>query len=372
MRLPAQALGPRLEGVRRILVVLVRGGMGDALVSNPVLDALREAYPHARIDMMVRRGALAMVAGHPALAETLVVAEGDLDAPRPFWGWAREVRRRRYDLGLVLWSRLPEAWLLLCAGIRHRVGQDSRLLYSWMYTHRIAVRSERGDDESHWAECQLDYARAVGAHLPSPRPRLFLPDADRQEALALLRERGLERGGYTALHVGRGTPLDRTRLPVAPFARVADALGAAWGRPVVLTGSPAEKDVVEGVREAMRGQEGVSLAGLLTVPQMGAVLEAAALVVANDSGPMHMAGALGVPTIGIFAMEKDLPLRWSPLGDHCIVVRPQRFRCRPQCTKETCPRMDCYQDILPDMVLEAARELGCLPPLPPPGERSTA
>lgn len=353
MKLPPHPMAPRLEGIGRILVVLTRGGMGDVLVSTPVLDALRDAYPEARIDMMVRQGARAMVDGHPALDDVLAVREGDLDAHLPFWTWARQVRERRYDLGVVLWSRLPEAWLLLCSGIRHRVGQTGRLLYSWMYTRRVPVRSERGDDESHWADCQLDYARIVGADVSSPRPRLVLSEQVRAEASALLEERGWPPGGYTVLHVGRGTPLDRERLPVEPFARLADAMVSREGRPVIFTGSAAEADIIEGVREQMRERESLSLAGRLTVPQMGAVLEGARVVVANDSGPMHMAAALGTPTVGIFAMEKDMPRRWGPVGDRCAVVRPGRFRCRPECTKETCPRMDCYRDILPEMVLEA-------------------
>lgn len=348
-------MGPGLPDVERILVVHIRGGLGDVLLSTPVLEALRRRYATARIDMMVRSGAVAMVAHHPVPDEVLIVEDGDLDRRRGFSRWLREIRARRYSMGIVLWSRFSEAWLIYRAGIRHRVGQDSRITYSWTYTRRVKVRSEHGDEKSHWVECQLDYARAVGADLDDPFPRLYLGEDARREAVAVLRRRGLQDADpFVVLHVGRGTPLDCKRLPLAPFSAIADALAGEWNAPVLLTGGESERDAVVGVAEGMR-KPAVPLAGQLTVAQLGGVLERATVVVANDSGPMHMAAGLEVPTVGIFAMEKDRPSRWGPLGTGNEVVRPQRFRCRPDCLKETCPRMSCYEDITPDMVVAAAR-----------------
>lgn len=341
----------RLDDTKAILVVLVRGGMGDVLVSSPVLDALRKRWPESRVDMMVRRGAADMVAAHPAVNELLVIEEGELDGRDGFRHWLGEVRARRYDLGLVLWSRFSEAWLLWRAGIPHRVGQDSRLTYSWMYTHRVRVRSEHGDTTSPWVECQLDYARAVGAELAHPFPRLYLPTSARDDIGPVVTDAGLgER--FAVLHVGRGMPLSPERLPLPPFAAIGDAMARELQMPVALTGGPSEVDVVSGVAATMK-ERSVVLAGQLTVPQLGALMERATLVVANDSGPMHMAAGVGTPTVGIFGLETDLPQRWGPWGGQ--IARPTRFRCRPDCRKETCPRMACYEDVTPDLVMTAAR-----------------
>lgn len=348
-------VGPGLRNIERILVVLVRGGMGDVLLNTPVLEALRRRYPDAAIDMMVRPAALDMVAHHPALNELLTVQDGDLDRHRGFTDWLRQVRGRHYNLGLVLWSRFAEAWLLYRAGIRHRVGQDSRLAYSWMYTRRVHVRSEHGDTKSHWVECQLDYARAVGADLENPMPRLYLDARAEAQAREKLKAAGLRADERTiVLHVGRGTPLSPARLPTAPFSAAADALGDAFDCTVLLTGGAEERETIEAVAAGM-SHRNVVLAGLLTVAELGGVLQNATLVVANDSGPMHMAAGLGVPTVGLFAMEKDLPLRWGPRGAGNEIVRPLAFRCRPDCRKETCRRMICYEDLTPGMIVDAAR-----------------
>jgi ADP-heptose:LPS heptosyltransferase len=327
--------------------------MGDVLVSSPVLDALRATYPEARLEMMVRPGALAMVEAHPALDEALVVDGAELDDRQGFRRWLREVRGRKYDLGLVLWSRFSEAWLLYRAGIPHRVGQDSRLTYSWTYTRRVRVRAEHGDTRSPHVQAQLDYVRAVGGDLVDPQPRLYLRESAREAARRALE--GVARP-YSVLHVGRGTPLDRQRLPIEAFARIGDAVGRACPGPVVLTGGESEREVVSAVGELM-GEGSVSLAGAVDAATLGAVLEGARVAVMNDSGPMHMAAGVGTPTVGLFAMEKDLPYRWGPIGPRTAIIRPASFRCSPDCLKETCPRMACYEDITPEMVLQAVGEV---------------
>ncbi|MBM3462747.1 MAG: glycosyltransferase family 9 protein [Armatimonadetes bacterium] len=345
-------MGPSLRTVKRILVVHARGGMGDVLLSTPVLEALQKRYK-VPLDVLVRSGSAAMVERNPVVSEVMVAEEGDLDHTKTWSRWLNALKKREYSLAVVLWSKFPEASLVYRAGIRHRVGQDSRLMYSWMYTRRVRVRSEHGDTKSHWVECLMDYARAVNAELSDPMPRLFLDDAIRAQAAEILRGAGVD-GPYSVLHVGRGTPLEG-RMPTAPFARIGDAMASALGMPVVLTGGSAEIAIVESVASGMR-ERSVPLAGRLTVAQLGGVLEKAAVAVANDSGPMHMAAALDAPTVGLFAMEKDLPDRWGPRGKRAQLVRPASFRCSEECLKETCPQMVCYEDLAPEVVVEAARK----------------
>lgn len=339
------------EPLDAILVVLVRGGMGDVLVSSPVLDALHRRWPSSRIDMLVRAGAADMVAAHPALHDVLTIGNGELDTKEGFRRMLGEVRQRRYGLGMVLWSQASEAWLLWRAGIPVRVGQAGRLTYSWTYTHRVRVRSEHGDSTSHWVECQLDYARAVGAPLDDPSPRLYLRDDARAAAVAAAAAAHLPER-YAVLHVGRGTPLTPARIPTAPFAAIGDAVARHLGVPIALTGGAAESEVVAAVAEQMR-EPHVNMCGRLGVAPLGALLERAVVVVANDSGPMHMAAGTGTPTVGIFAMEKDLPRRWGPWGGE--IVRPSSFRCLATCRKETCPSMVCYEDVAPETVVAAVR-----------------
>jgi ADP-heptose:LPS heptosyltransferase len=99
-----------------------------------------------------------------------------------------------------------------------------------------------------------------------------------------------------------------------------------------------------------------AIAGRTTLMGLAAVLAGSSLVVALDSGPMHIAAALGVPTVGIFALRKDLPDRWRPLGPRVALVRPA-YPCPPWHRKETCRSFACYANLSPQSVVAAARSL---------------
>ncbi|MBV8222328.1 MAG: glycosyltransferase family 9 protein, partial [Candidatus Eremiobacteraeota bacterium] len=96
------------------------------------------------------------------------------------------------------------------------------------------------------------------------------------------------------------------------------------------------------------------VAGQTTLRSLAAVLARADVVVALDSGPMHIAAAVGAPTVGIFALRTDLPMRWRPLGERVVVVEPT-YPCPPWCRKETCKTFDCYRALDPSLIVAAAR-----------------
>lgn len=260
--------------------------------------------------------------------------------------------RERFTHAVVFWSTARVANAVRRARIPVRVGQ-ARRLYSWTYTKRVTVRTETGDTTSHWTDVQMDYARALGAE---PQADDFVIDirlrpGDFERAAALLAGERIE-GPYAIVHAARGLDLDRVRWPVANFAAIADAIGSAYGLPVLLTGSAADQPTIARVGAAMRAAHVVT-AGKSGLMQLAALLARASLVVALDSGPMHVAAALGTPTVGIFALRTDLPDRWRPLGPRVAVVRPT-YPCPAWHRKENCPDFACYAALAPSAIVEAA------------------
>ncbi|HEY3999689.1 MAG TPA: glycosyltransferase family 9 protein [Candidatus Xenobia bacterium] len=330
----------------RVLVVHARGGLGDVVLSTPVLQALAQGVPAAEVTMLVRSAAAPLVEHNPYLQELIVVREGEWDHGAPFRKWIGDVRRRRFDIGVVLWSKAPEAWLLRRAGIPVRVGQAGRLLYSFNYTHQVSIRSERGDVDSHWTDIQLDYARRLGVSVDGCVPTLVVPLVPVE----------LPAGPLIGFSVGKGLSLTPDRWPTATFARLADRLAQAFQATVVLTGSPDEIDIAGAVARAMR-QPHVNLAGQTTLSQLTTVMQRCDAYVCPDSGPMHMAAALGVPTVGIFAMRCEFPHRWRPFGSHTAVVRPAPVTCPIGCQKETCHAFPCYEAVSGDALVEAVRQV---------------
>lgn len=262
---------------------------------------------------------------------------------------------RSFTHAVVFWSTARIASALRRARIPIRVGQ-ARRLYSWSYTKRVTVRSENGDVTSHWTDVQMDYARALGA-TPDlgdftidirPRP------ADAARADAVLSAASIA-APFAVLHAARGLDLDRVAWPTERFAALGDAIAGEFDFSIVLTGSAADEPTISRISATMRAQHAL-VAGKTDLMALAALLGRAALVVALDSGPMHIAAALGTPTVGIFALRTDLPDRWAPLGPRVAIVRPS-YPCPPWHRKENCPDFACYAALSPAAVVEAARAI---------------
>ncbi len=344
--------------MKRILVVHTGGGLGDVLLSTPVLDALRGAWPEAEIDFLARSGTAPVLEGNPAVHCLLRMPQA---APTPggLPSWVARLRRRRYEAGLVLWSRTPLAWMLFLAGIPVRVGQDSRIGYSWLYTHRVRVRSEHGDTSTHWSEILLDYVRALGVEpekFGPPRPRFMVPDQARARAEELLRELPPGDGPVVGLHSTKGLPLEPGRWPVDVFAGWAGSLHRDLKARLILTGGPDEVGLVGSVAR-LAGVETLNLAGRTDLATLAAVASRCEVFVCPDSGPMHLAAAMGVPTVGVYALDEDFPRRWAPLAPSRRILRPEQRSCPAGCRKATCPDFHCYRAVLPEQVVEAVAEL---------------
>lgn len=343
--------------MKRALIVHTGGGLGDVLLSRPIIDTLSKAG--YSVDFLARTGTAGALAGHPNLNELLTIDSKDPSDFREMRRWAERLRKREYDATILLWSTSRWAWTLYLSRIPVRVGQDSRLLYSFLFTHRIRVRSEHGDEKSHWTDILLDYPRALGLEPPRPvEVRYPISQADREKAKQNIGEFdfGSQDGPLIGFHSGKGLPLTSERWPVAHFAELARALQEELGARLILTGGPGEVEIVSSLEERL-DRPCVNLAGKTDLATLAALQEQMEIFVCPDSGPMHLAAAVGTPVVGIYALDEDFPNRWAPYGTSCRIVRPPRPACRPGCTKPTCPDFRCYLTVEPSAVVESVREL---------------
>lgn len=333
----------------KILATCTGGGVGDLLAALPALQAL-ERHFGSRVDVLATPYAAPILEGQPAVGAIL---RDELSVPVA--EFAERLRPRGYSHAVVFWSNARIASILARARIPHRIGQ-SRRLYSFRYTTRVPVRTETGDVTSHWTDVQMDYARALGVAPETSDYQIAIPltDGDRAHAQTVLDALGL-REPFVLLHAVRGVSSHAAHWPGATFAALGDALSQAFGAPVVLTGSQRERDIAQGIAAAMRARV-YNAAGLSTLRSFAALARRAIVVVALDSGPMHVAAAVGAPTVGIFALRTDLPNRWRPLGPQVAVVEPS-YACPRSCRKETCRSFACYAALPIDRVLSAARDV---------------
>ena len=325
----------------RVVVVCTGGGIGDAFLATPVMRALRTRYEHVTaLTAPAHVSVISPNAAHEVWSDDT-----------SFRALVERLRAGNFDAAVVTWATARVALALAFAGIAVRVGQ-SRRLYSSLFTHRIDLASELGDHTTRWAELLLDYARVLGCE-GEQIPVSVVDEPARARAMKLLTQLGIGDGPFLMLHPTRGISSARHAWPASGLARVGSALLKHFHLPLLISGSEAEREMVEGIAHRAGG---ISIAGLTSLPDFAALAERAKLVVAMDSGPMHLAAATGAPTVGIFAMRPDEPDRWHPIGPHTAVVRSS-YPCPAKHTKENCPNFACVRDIDTARVIAVAAGL---------------
>jgi ADP-heptose:LPS heptosyltransferase len=326
----------------KALVICTGGGVGDVLLATPCMRALRQRY--ANVVALTAPAHRSVLLNNPDVRDVMVD-----DAP--FFALSARIARERFDAAVVTWATLRSAALPFVAGIPVRVGQ-ARRTYSWLFTKRVTVRSELGDRTTHWTQILLDYARALECDTEDTSPLFVVDDAARTSTRRLLRGACID-GDYAVLHPTRGIAAEGRRWPAPALAALGAALRESFGVRLVVTGTASDRAITETIAA---GAGGVSLAGSTTIAQVGALAECARFVVAMDSGPMHVAAAVGAPTVGIFALRSDEPSRWRPLGPRVALVRGT-YPCPSWHRKETCPDFACIRELPVRAVIEAVRRV---------------
>lgn len=344
--------------MKNILIIHTHGGMGDLILSSVLAEALKHHHPDCRVTFWAHPRFSALLAGHPFVDACL-----NLDPAASFFTRLQTIRAEHYDAVLIPWSSSSHAWLVFFAGIPVRVGQGGRLGYSFLFTHRVRVRSVHGDTASHWTEVQLDYARILGCTVPSGAltPKIGLSPEEKHFAANYFRSSGIDPSRpLCGLHICKGLSADEARWPVDRFVEIGVKL-VEQGWSVVLTGTEKEKPLVDLVEQRLSASTSpksiLNAAGQFTLRETAAFISRMNAFVCPDTGPGHLAAALGVPVVSIFALRADFPNRWRPIGAPYAIIRATQWDCTQPCIKETCPRLTCLLRIDPDEVVRKVEEI---------------
>lgn len=322
----------------RLLMVLL-GAIGDVVCGMPLATRLRAAWPGAHIMWAVEPAAAPLLEGHPAVDERIVFRRGQGAAA--FVEFLRALRDSRPDVTLDLQRHLKSGVSSWASGAPRRVGfhwRNSREGNWFFNTETITPVHDFTLKLTHFQR----FADLLGA-APAPiRFGLAATAAERARVAELLASAG-ER--LVALHVGSTWP-SRQWLPTltAELSRAVQARGLD----VVLVGGPRDAPFAEAVLAAGAG-DAVNLVGRTSLREVIAVMERAAVTVGPDTGPMHIAAAVGTPVVALFGATS--PRRSGPWGWDHLVLRGD-VPCAP-CYVARCPIGQlCMEQITPAMVLE--------------------
>jgi ADP-heptose:LPS heptosyltransferase len=332
----------------KALLYCAGGGIGDSLVASVVARAL-----HSRFDIV---DALTL-ASHRAVLERVPDLDGVLvDDGGDERALAQMLAARGYGACIVTWATPRTARVPELAGIPVRVGQ-ARRLYSFRFTERVVVRSERGDVTSHWSDILLDFARAIGCDT-SDRAYRFVPTPeDERES----EEFSAASGDFIILNPCNAVASQRGIWPVGGWVALARTLREKHDAHILISGSPADAPVAEAIARACldgvtRERSIASIAGKTKIGAFGALAQRARAFVGITTGTMHVAAAVGCPTVGIFPFQSDFPERWAPFGTRTAVVRAS-YPCHPGDTKERCPDYACIAHLDQSRILAAVASL---------------
>ena len=341
--------------MQKILIVHTGGGLGDLLLSTPVIETLAYNFPQAKIDFLAKKSTSPAVKNHPLLNK-IITLENSEPTWKEIFDLSKKLRQEEYDASLVLWSKTKIAFMLLLAGIPVRIGQDSRLSYSWTYTHKVKVRSEHGDTQTPWGEILLDYVRILNLKIPDYTYKFVIPQEAQIKADKLLKDLPHLSGPIVGIHPSKGIADPDRRWPVDIFAQYAKILVEKLQARLIITGGPQEKDMISKLIE-LSGVPSLNLAGKTGVDTLAAITQKCQVFICPDSGPMHLASICGTPVVGIYALKEDFPQRWAPVGKNSLSIIPRPNTCPRHCIKAQCPDFQCYRQITPQQILQAVEDI---------------
>ena len=336
---------------RRFLIVRT-DRIGDVILTLPMARVLKRRFPGAHVAMLIRSYTAELAGSDPDIDQVI-----SFDGPDPpTLRLAADLRRPGFDVVFHTHPRPRLALATALAGIPVRVGTGYRW-YSFLFNRR--VYEHRKDAARHELEYNLNLLRAVGVDGPlgDVTPRLAVDVGHAERARAALTAAGIPPGvKFAILHPGSGGSA-RDWSPER-FAALATMLAGREGLAVLLTGGRGEETMVSRVLSSC--PPGVrSIVGSLDILEYAALAQQASLFVANSTGPIHIAAAVGTPVIGLYPQIRPLSAaRWGPYTDRKVIFTPKGFpedcdRC-PGRPGEPCPCMD---SIRPEDVHAAAAAL---------------
>jgi lipopolysaccharide heptosyltransferase II len=351
--------------VKRILCVRL-DRLGDILMTTPAIHALRTSAPGRHVTLLTSSVG-AMAAPHLSDVDDVIAYDA------PWHGFApsarapadlaiqRRLEQGRFDAAVVFTvysqSALPAAMLCYWAGIPRRLAHCRENPYGLLTDWVCDTEPQSG--VRHEVERQLALVAKIGAHCADTRMRFEVGVRGREALAARLAERGIAPDGpWFVIHPGASAP--SRRYPPERFGEVAARLARASSWPIVLTGSADEAPLIQeliahaGPPARARLHD---LSGLLSIDELGALIESAAVLITNNSGPVHLASALATPVVDLYALTNPQHTPWQT--EQRVLFHD--VDCR-WCYRGVCPQGHhrCLLGVPAEQVASAALELAAM------------
>jgi len=337
------------------ILIVKLSAIGDVVHTLPSLADLRKLYPLAHITWVVEEASSDLLVGHPDLDRLLISKRKkwlrDLANPKhtgqalgDILAFLKTLRDRPYDLVIDFHGLFKSGLLVLLSGARRKLGYDSMQELSGLFLNE-KIPEDMG---KHAIDRYLDFLRHLGAKVGEPRFYIPVGEENKSRVDALLEAKGLGKDeGFVA--VSPVALWDTKLWEEEKFAKLCDRLIGEFNLRIVLTGAQAD-GILERIEKLMT-RPIANLGGKTTLRDLAYLYGRASVLITTDSGPMHIAAAVGTPVIALFGPTS--PSRTGPYGKGHKVIRKD-LDCSP-CFLKKCDVLTCMKEITVDEVFEAVK-----------------
>ena len=326
--------------IRKILCIKPRG-IGDIVLSTIVLDNLKAHFPFARIDYLTENFAKQTLNNNPLINKVIGFSKKDF-----ILKVVRMLRKEKYDIVIDLWSNPRSAQITFLSGAKYRVGYAYR---GRKYAYNILGTSDKGNHHS--AEHNLELLSALGVKILSKKIHYYIGKAEEKIAEEFFEENFPS--GKIIFGILPSGGWDSKRCDKEKWVDICKGMISNFDCKILIIWGPGDEMDAQFIKEKL--QDECVLAPKTKLKQLAAFISKCDLVIANDSGPMHISAALGVPTLGIFGPTN--PKAHGPYSPNSDYIIKEDLHCII-CNKLICAyKHECMKELDTELVLNKVRAM---------------
>ena len=327
--------------IKKILCIKPRG-IGDVVLSTIIIDNLRIHFPAATIDYLTEPFVKPVLENNPNINKVITMGKTEF----PF-NVALRVRKEKYNLILDLWSNPRSAQITFLSGVKYRVGFAYR---GRKYAYNIKATSGRGKE--HAAEHNLELLKALNVPILSKDIQYVVSEEDNAFAKDFIENNFQKNKIITGIIPAGGW--ESKRCDAVKWVEICKAIADKYKTKFLILWGPGDEKDSEYIKNNLPDLS--VLSPQISLQQMSALIKNCDLVLANDSGPMHISAALGVPILGIFGPTS--PKAHGPYSPNSDYVNKEDLFCL-MCNKLVCPyKHECMLELPIDTVMEKIKKIG--------------
>lgn len=330
----------KLTNINKILLIKPRG-IGDIVLSTIILDDLRKTFPSAEIHYLTETFAKDALANNPFVAKVHTMHKTEF-----VFKVAHRLRKEKFDMIIDLWSNPRSAQIAFLTHAKHRVGFSYR---GRKYAYNILGTSGKG--EHHSAEHNLELLKALDIGVTSKRVHFYTSSEDDTWAKQFIESNLPSNKKIIGIIPSGGWP--SKRCEASKWVEICNAIKQKFDATFLILWGPGDESDANFINNNLK--EDAVIIPEIKIGKLSSLIKKCNLVIANDSGPMHISAALGVPTLGIFGPTN--PKAHGPYSPNSDYVIKEDLHCII-CNKLECPyNHECMRELAVEEVIKKVQKL---------------